>query len=110
MGWIIFGVIALCITLFLWKNSYTDRIRNRDNLPPHEYYYHYDESDKFKMPIWLLAIFIVGFLTPILNILFAIGVVVLFLVGRLNDLTYIHFSDNHIFGKIGKWLNKDLFN
>lgn len=117
MGWIIFGVIAFCITLFLWKNSYQDydwterdeeytqwgRIYTRKVRDKKVY------KDKFRMPLWLLIIGIIGYLTPFVNIVLFLAFIIIMIVLWSNCDAYIHFQENSLIGKICSFLNKDAF-
>lgn len=70
----------------------------------------YEYSGRVPLPIWLLIITIIGFLTPFLNAVMTIAVFIFYIVNWACGDLYVHFDDNHIFSKITKWLNKDLFN
>lgn len=112
MGWIIYGVIALCITLYIWRHTYSSRetIYKNVNHYPYRVKTGYEYSDRVPLPIWLLIITIIGFLTPFLNAVMTIAVFIFYIVNWACDDLYVHFDDKHIFSKIKKWLNKDLFN
>lgn len=117
MGWIIFGVIALCITLFLWKNSYGDY----DWAERDEKYTQYSHiytgkvrdkkvyKDKFRMPLWLLIVGIIGYLTPIVNIILFFAFMVVMIVMWSNGDVYLHFQETSLMSKICSFFNKDVF-
>lgn len=118
MGWYIFGVIALCIVLFLLKNAYT----NRKSIYEQEKYeiygktytregkrLGYEYTNKVKMPLWAFALLVIVFLIPIVNLTFFLGGMVGILIYVANDDLFIYFSDKTILGRIGKFLNKDVF-
>lgn len=118
MGWYIFGVIALCIVLFLLKNTYCDReaIYEREEYEMYGRTYTrsgkllgYEYYNRVKMPLWVFAILVIVSLTPILNIaLFFVGIFVM-IIFICNNYLFIHFSDKTTCGRIGKFLNKDVF-
>lgn len=102
---IIFGVIALSVLLLVWKNTYRKR----------EYVDYYNSNEfkyfhRLKLPLWLLLIFIVVFLTPILNVVATISAIVTFSI-KSNDGWYIHFNikKNSILSRIILFFNKDIF-
>ena len=118
MGWYIFGVIALCIVLFLLKNAYT----NRKPIYEQEKYEAYGKTftrqgkrlgyeyfGKVKMPLWVFVMLVTVFLIPILNILAFLAAIVIIIIFACNNELFIHFSDKTILGRIGKFLNKDVF-
>lgn len=118
MGWYIFGVIALCIVLLLWKNAYANRnaIYEKEEYEMYGRIYTrygellgYEYTDKFKMPFWLFALLVIAFLIPIVNIILFIGGMIGMLICVGNGYLFIHFSDKSILGRIGKFLNKDVF-
>ena len=118
MGWYIFGVIALCIVLFLLKNAYT----NRKPIYEQEKYEAYGKTftregkrlgyeyfGKVKMPLWLFALLVIAFLIPIVNIVLFLGGMIGMIICICTNNIFIHFSDKTILGRIGKFLNKDVF-
>lgn len=105
MFWIIFGVIAFSVLLLVWKNTY----RNREYVD----YFHSEEltySNRLRLPLWLLLIFIAVFFTPILNVFATIVAIVIFSI-KFNDDWYIHFNirKNSILSRIVRFLNRDIF-
>lgn len=118
MGWYIFGVIALFIVLFLLKNAYRDKtaIYEKEEYDAFGRTYtrkgkllRYEYSNKVKMPLWLFALLVIAFLIPIVNIILFLGGIIGMIICICNDDIFIHFSDKTICGKIGKFLNKDVF-
>lgn len=118
MGWYIFGVIALCIVLLLLKNAYTNykAIYEQEEYEGYGRTYTrqgkllgYEYTDKVKMPLWLFALIVIAFLIPIVNIVLFIGGIIEILICVGNGNLFIHFSDKSILGRIGKFLNKDVF-
>lgn len=117
MGWIIFGVIALCITLFLWKNSYRDydwveRVEEY-TLYGHTYTRKVRDkkeyANKLKMPLWFLILLIIGYILPLFNVLvFTVIMGVMSYLYCEGDI-YLHFNENSIISKIIKFFNKDVF-
>lgn len=117
MGWIIFGVIALCITLFFWKNSYhhyewVDREEEYEIVGRKFTRFVRDKkvyTDKLKMPLWFLILIIIGYMLPLFNVLvFAVIVGVMSYLYCEGDI-YLHFNENSIMSKIIKFFNKDVF-
>ena len=117
MGWIIFGVIALCITLFLWKNSYrdydwTERVEEY-NQWGHIYTRKVRDKkvykDKFRMPLWLLIVGIIGYLTPIANIILFWVFMVSMIAMWVNGDAYLHFQKNSLMDKICSFFNRNVF-
>lgn len=117
MGWIIFGVIALCITLLLWKNSYCDY----DWAEKDEEYTLYGHiytrkvrdkkvyKDKFRMPLWLLIVGIIGYLTPIVNIILFLVFIGAMIGAWVSGDVYLHFKETSLMSKICSFFNKDVF-
>lgn len=105
MLWIIFGVIALSVLLLVWKNTYRKR-GFVDYYNSNEFVY----SNRLRLPLWLLLIFIAVFLTPILNVVATIVAIVIFSI-KSNDGWYIHFDikKNSILSRIIRFFNKDIF-
>lgn len=117
MGWIIFGVIAFCITLFLWKNSYGDydwTVRDEEyTMYSHIYTRKVRDKkvykDKFRMPLWLLIVGIIGYLTPFVNIVLFSTFMIVMIAMWTTDGAYLHFQENSIMDKICSFFNKDVF-
>lgn len=118
MGWYIFGIIALCIVLFLLKNAYRDRtaIHEEEEYDAFGRTYTrkgkllgYEYSNKVKMPLWLFVIIIIVGLIPILNIILFLGGLIGIGILRSSGDIFIHFNDKSICGRIVKFLNKDVF-
>lgn len=118
MGWYIFGVIALCIVLFLLKNAYRDRtaIHKQEEYDAFGKTYTrrgkllgYEYSNKVKMPLWLFAILVIPYLIPGLNIIIFFVEIFIIIYGVYNDVIFIHLSENTLMDKIVKFLNKDVF-
>ena len=117
MGWYIFGIISLGMILFLLKNAYWHRksvyeereytrggrTYTKDVMVGYEYY------DKIKMPLWFFIVSLGVFLTPILNIIITIIWVISLILLWARDEIFIHFNEQTIMGKIGKFFNKDIF-
>lgn len=61
------------------------------------------------MPLWAFALLVIVFLIPIVNLIFFLGGMVGILLCVAYDDLFIHFSDKSILGRIGKFLNKDVF-
>lgn len=117
MGWIIFGVIAFCITLFLWKNSYRDYDLVERDEDYSLYGYRFSRKlrgkkvykDKFRMPLWLLILLIIGYILPLFNVLvFTVIMGVMSYLYCEGDI-YLHFNENTIISKVIKFFNKDVF-
>lgn len=111
MGWYIFGVIPLCIVLFLLKNAYTNRkpIYDKGFGEPYSKLLGYEYTDKVKMPLWVFTLLVIVFLIPIVNIIFFFGGMIGMLICVAHDELFIHFSDKSIWSRIGKFFNKDVF-
>ncbi len=105
MGWLIFGVIALCIVLFLLKNAYFTRTKKWNN----GIFLVFEYSDKFEMPLWLFFIIIIISFIPILNI-FGFFAAMFLIIGHIAcDELFIHFENTTIWHKIGEFFNKKIF-
>lgn len=117
MGWIIFGVIALCITLFLLKNSYWDYDwTERDEeytLYGHTYTKKVRDKkeykDKFKMPLWYLLLLIVAFTTPIINVIIFSFIMIMLIIGYYAGDLHLHFQENSLMSKICSFFNRNVF-
>lgn len=117
MGWIIFGVIAFCITLFLWKNSYRDYDWAERDEEYTQWGHIYTRKvgdkkvykDKFRMPLWLLIVGIIGYLTPIVNIILFLVFIGTMIGMWVNGDAYLHFQKNSLMSKICSFFNKDVF-
>lgn len=117
MGWIIFGVFAFCITLFLWKNSYRDYDwTERDEeytLYGHTYTRKVRDkkvyTDKFRMPLWLLIVGIIGYLTPIVNIILFFAFIATMIGMWVNGEAYLHVQETSLMSKICSFFNRNVF-
>ena len=117
MGWIIFGVIALCITLFILKNSYFDYDWAEKDEEYTQFGHTYTRKvrdkkvykDKFRMPLWLLIIGIIGYLIPIVNIILFLAFMVSMIVMWVNGDAYLHFQESSLMSKICSFFNRNVF-
>lgn len=117
MGLIIFGVIALCITLFLWKNSYRDYDWTERDEECTQWGHIYTRKvrdkkvykDKFRMPLWLLIVGIIGYLTPIVNIILFFAFIATMFAMWVNGDAYLHFQKNSLMDKICSFFNRNVF-
>lgn len=102
MGWVVIGLIMLCVVLFFYNNLYKNYKISFKN-PKEEY------SDKLEMPLWLLVLLILGFLIPILNICLFMVLCFKFVLGLLNYDLYLHFKEKSFMSKLIKFFNKKVF-
>lgn len=109
---LIFGVVALCIVLWVWKHSYF-QCRYEILYNPYRRVQVWDDEDRWKMPLWLLMLVILVFMIPMLNVVifvcFVIGYSVAAYGGDYANV-HLHLNENHIISRICKWFNRDMFN
>lgn len=61
------------------------------------------------MPLWLLIVGIIGYLTPIVNIILFFAFMGTMIGMWVNDDAYLHFQESSLMSKICSFFNKDVF-
>lgn len=97
--WIVIGIIIFIISLLVHKSTYEYRTWNSSNL-------NYKYEDKLKFPLWLLLVFIILSFIPILNLMYFIVGLIIYVLGIFNS--EIYFKPYGFLEKIIKLLNKEI--
>lgn len=99
--WFIIGLIIFFITYYIHKHTYDYRKYNHKTKE-----YEYDIEDKLPSPLWVILIFFIISMVPILNILFFIvGAIIYFINISKED---VYFKSEGIIKKIFKLLTKEV--
>ena len=117
MGWIVFGIIVFVVTLWVWRHTYTDRERVYsdgktgrrsifDNTP---YHFEYDDADRLPLPRWILWLLLLGYLTPIVNIIVFIIWLIAFPIACSANEWHFHFKGNKFTKAMAEFFTKDVY-
>lgn len=114
MGWIVFGIIAFVVTLWVWRHTYTDRekVLERESRgffdhPPCHYVYH--DEDRLPLARWVLMLLFVGYMVPILNILLLVVMIVAFVGNIGHDYIHFHLKGNKFTKAMAEFFTKDVY-
>lgn len=114
MGWIVFGIIAFVVTLWVWRHTYTDRekVYERESkdfydCPP--YYYEYADEDRLPLPRWGLCLLVLGYMLPIFNILLCFVALYLFVEYSVEGDLYFHLKGNKFTKAVAAFFTKDVY-
>ena len=114
MGWIVFGIIAFVVTLWVWRHTYTDREKVYErkkegyfDLPP--YHWEYKDEDRLAMPRWALLLLFVVCVFPAVNIVLGCIALYLFVHGLIDEDIYFHLKGNRFSNALRAFFTKDVF-
>lgn len=114
MGWIVFGIIAFVVTLWVWRHTYTAREkvleRKKESFfdyPP--YHWEYKDEDRLPMPRWALLLLFVVCVCPIANIILWCVALYLFVDGLIEEGIYFHLKGNRFSNALRAFFTKDVF-
>lgn len=117
MGWIIFGIIAFVVTLWVWRHIYTDRKKvysdgktgRRSIFDTTPYHLEYDDADRLPLPRWILWLLLLGYLTPIVNIIVFVIWVFAFSITCNANAWYFHLKGNKFTKAMAEFFTKDVY-
>lgn len=114
MGWIVFGIIAFVVTLWVWRHTYTDREkvyeRKKEGFfdsPP--YHWEYKDEDRLAMPRWALLLLFVVYVFPAVNIVLGCIALYLFVHGLIDEDIYFHLKGNKFTKAMAEFFTKDVY-
>lgn len=114
MGWIVFGIIAFVVTLWVWRHTYTDREKvydraKRDYFDHPPYHWWYKPEDRLPLPRWAMLLLVVLLIIPIVNIV-CIGIEAYYYTSALLDRElFFHLEGNRFTRAISAFFTKDVF-
>ena len=114
MGWIVFGIVAFVVTLWVWRHTYTDREKvyeNNENrrYPGCKFHYEYKDEDKVRLPRWMFLIMVVSYSIPFLNAGFFLGFFIYYSHLLYVEDYYFHIKGNKFTKAVHEFFTKDVY-
>lgn len=115
MGWIVFGIIAFVVTLWVWRHTYTGREKvydraKRDYFDHPPYHWEYRDEDRAALPRWAFLLVFVVYMVPCANLVVFMTAFIFF-IGFIVDgcFLFFHVEGNRFTRGILAFLTKDVF-
>lgn len=108
MGWIVFGIIAFVVTLWVWRHTYTAREKVYDE--SNNGHYLYDEEDRPPLPRWACVLIFVAYMTPVVSLFVFVAANACYwlFAAHQNDL-FFHVKGNRFTNALRAFLTKDVY-